>query len=122
MPWTCRLIDLDALRQQPGPLKQYLTPGDLWFAPWLTQQLSPEYVRDWQGKRPPLVMHLPDGSDWVVDGIARNMNGHGWTVTGEPPLLTASPSIGKYNSDGSFSYHGWLRDGVLSDDIDGRSY
>ena len=54
-----------------------------------------------------------------VTVIERNAPGeiHGWSVTGEPPRITAHPSI---NAVGD--YHGWLVDGVLSDDVEGRTY
>lgn len=65
-----------------------------------------------------LCVKLPDGSEWMVDGPAANAPGKlpGWDRTGEPPLVTARPSI---DSQG---YHGWLTDGVLSADLEGRAY
>lgn len=50
---------------------------------------------------------LPDGTTWHIDGPG-NDKGF-WTRTGEPPKITASPSIRTAN------YHGVLVDGVLSD-------
>ena len=50
-----------------------------------------------------------------MDG--RLPDGAGWTITGEPPHLTAHPSINVIGA-----YHGWLKDGVLSDDCEGRHY
>lgn len=61
-----------------------------------------------------LMLYLPDGYSWIIDGPSSN--GDGWQRTGPPPLITARPSIL------SPGYHGWLTDGVLSDDLDGRSY
>lgn len=123
MPWPLRLVDIEEIRQRAKAegkyLNDYLRPGDYWFAPWMAEHpwmTSPEYKRDWQGKRLPIVVQLPDGLDWSIDGEANNMGGHGWTITGEPPQLTASPSIG------TSRYHGWLQNGVLSDDIEGRHY
>jgi hypothetical protein len=111
--WPLRLVDLEALRAQG----KYPRPGDCWYAPWLSEGWSsPEYIRDHLGKRHPLVVCVPGGFDWCVDGPANNLGGHGWTVTGEAPRLTATPSIG------TEKYHGWLRDGVLSDDLEGRTY
>jgi hypothetical protein len=58
-----------------------------------------------------LMLVLPDSrpgidqSVWPIDGPCAN-GGH-WTRTGEPPLVTASPSIL------TPGYHGWLRAGVL---------
>lgn len=87
--------------------------GAMWFAPYLLDarwSLSPEYLRDHDGKRSPLVVKLPDGGSWCVDEQARwdgKLQGRGWTVTGAPPRLTASPSIQ------TLRYHGFLRDGRL---------
>lgn len=85
----------------------------MWFAPYLLEgkwSLSPEYMADHLGKRPPLVVMLPDRGSWCVDEKARwngVMQDHGWRVTGEAPLITASPSIR------TTRYHGFLRNGVL---------
>lgn len=87
-----------------------LPPGAMWHAPWLD--------RTTHGRRAPdgraLVVKLPDGTHWCVDGPATN--GPGWTRSGEWPRVTAAPSID------SGGYHGFLRDGVLTDDVGGRSY
>jgi len=50
----------------------------------------------------------PEGAynDWIIDGPSSNEK-RPWTRTGEPPRVTANPSILWPN------YHGWLRDGVL---------
>jgi len=88
--------------------------GAMWYAPYLLEHgrwsLSPEYIRDHEGKRPPVVVQLPAGGAWCVDEQFRSdgkLAGKGWTVTGEVPLLTARPSILTPR------YHGWLTDGVL---------
>lgn len=82
-------------------------PGALWEAPWFADM--------WHGSDGRCyVVRLPDGTDWVVDGPATS--GGGWTRTGTPPHITARPSIL------SSRYHGWLTDGVLSDDLEGRTY
>lgn len=77
--------------------------GAMWFAPWLTSRHKGPDGRC-------LVVKTP-GGDWTVDGPATN--GCGWTRTGTPPHITAHPSIGMLKPDGSWRYHGWLRDGVL---------
>jgi hypothetical protein len=56
------------------------------------------------------------GGHWPIDHPSSG-NGPGWTRTGTPPHVTAMPSI---NFVGR--YHGWLSDGVLSPDLDGRTY
>lgn len=90
--------------------------GDMWFAPWLlddperAKTLSPGYLARAE-VRPPVVVKLPGGTEWCVDQLAydarRGYHGEGWAVTGDPPALTASPSIQTGN------WHGWLQDGVL---------
>jgi hypothetical protein len=97
-------------------LRDVVAPGAMWFCPWLVEEgvaswLSCEYRRDWLGKRPPLCIRLPGGSDWMIDGVAYD-NGkpkaNGWTITGDNvEALTASPSILTPR------YHGWLTNGVL---------
>lgn len=93
-----------------GVLREAPT-GAMWDAEWL---------HGWHagadGKS--LVLKLPDRRDWMMDGPASNgtPDQPGWVRTGTLPTITARPSIG---SDG---YHGFLTDGVLSDDLDGRTY
>jgi hypothetical protein len=41
---------------------------------------------------------------------------NGWTVTGTFPKITVTPSIG------SSGYHGFIRDGYLEDDLEGRAF
>jgi hypothetical protein len=81
--------------------------GAMWRSDWLEPQMAgPDGIS--------LTMMLPDGYEWAIDGPATS-GGH-WTRTGTPPHITARPSIL------SPGYHGWLTDGVLSDDLEGRSY
>jgi len=71
------------------------------------------YYADWMHRRGPdgrcLVLVLPDGGTWFIDGPSSNGHGTGWTRTGIPPEVTANPSI--YTG----KYHGWLRNGVLTE-------
>lgn len=90
-------------------------PGAMFYAWWMEgwrDHLGPE------GKCLSVVLP-PSGSEhiWHIDGPASS-GGH-WSRTGEPPLISVTPSI----STGA--YHGWLgvngsEPGVLSDDLDGR--
>lgn len=85
--------------------------GAIWLADWLKDSPgSPAHQRDRPGQ-PHLIVKTPAG-DWDVDGRSSNNDGMGWTWTGEPPNVTANPSIGIGNP---FRYHGWLRDGQLVD-------
>lgn len=74
--------------------------------------LSVHYWRDWSDKRPPLCVVCPNGEWWEID--RKSSNGKGWTVTGEWPNLTCSPSI-VVNG-----YHGYLRNGEFTPDLEGR--
>jgi hypothetical protein len=69
--------------------------------------------------RQPLFVILPGRTLFLVDGKCWN-SGHkygGWQVQGEAPNITVTPSI---NIGGS--YHGWLQNGVISDDCEGRTF
>jgi hypothetical protein len=74
--------------------------------------LSVHYWRDWSDKRPPICVVCPNGEWWEVD--RKSSNGEGWIVTGELPTITCSPSI---VVDG---YHGFLRAGEFTPDLEGR--
>jgi hypothetical protein len=87
--------------------------GAMWFVTWPSpDQWSTYYEMQGRGYRLPLVLMTPAG-EWWMDIPASN--GPGWQVTGEVPRVTARPSI---HIPGR--YHGWLTEGQLSNDIDGR--
>lgn len=65
-------------------------------------------------------MCLPGNGEWTIDGPSSN--GQGWQRTGEPPNITVRPSILSHGSATRKEYHGWVTDGVLSDDLEGRTY
>lgn len=82
-------------------------PGAMWNAPW--------YQDVWPGPDgQSLVVVLPSGEHWAMDTPATG-GGH-WTRTGTPPLLTVTPSIA------ASRYHGFLTNGILTDDLEGRTY
>lgn len=95
--------ELGAITLQEAP------PGAMYFADWMTGigTYSPIAVREGRDKDPRghLYVKLPDGHTWDTD--AKSTNGEGWSRTGEPPNVTASPSIL------SPRYHGHLSGGVL---------
>lgn len=115
-----RVLDLDEIYLTPDGRQVHLSTrrrellgvapasaGAMWNAPWMADA--------WQGPDGrALYLRLPDGHDWFVDGPSRN--GGSWTRSGEPPHLTVTPSIA------SPGYHGWLSAGVLSPDLEGRTY
>lgn len=124
MPWLLRLYP-----ERPADPQA----GDAWYLPALVtgphadyyrqHLLSPEYLRDWDGVRPPIAVMCPDGTPWVVDERYGRLDASGqrvkagWTVTGKPPCLTVTPSINVVGR-----YHGWLIEGLLTDDIEGRVF
>jgi len=57
-----------------------------------------------------IVVRTP-GGDWIVDYPCKD--GKGWERTGEPPKVTARPSIGIGGEGGKWKYHGFLTDGYL---------
>jgi antirestriction protein len=124
VPIPCRMVDRNAAKK----------PGDMFYAPWLMdgedadyyleQYLSLEYKRDHLGKRPPIMVVLPTGTDFCVDCAycgSNTQDGHGWTVIGEAPNITVSPSINHWAGHDK-GWHGYLRDGELTDDLEGRKY
>lgn len=122
MSWVCRLVDA------PTEVDRR-TPGVLFYAPWLRERtsLSVQYRRDWADKRDPICLVIPGYGPTCLDQeyypYTPGQERCGWTITGDAPLLTASPSLGIGSRDGGgWWYHGWLRNGVLSDDVDGRVF
>lgn len=82
--------------------------GALWWAHWLTgHHESPKHKA--RGGGPHLILKTPAG-EWDIDSPSSNANGEGWDRTGNPPNVTARPSI----LIGKDEYHGFLTDGVLS--------
>ncbi|HVC33556.1 MAG TPA: organomercurial lyase [Chloroflexota bacterium] len=79
-------------------------PGDLWWDPEFAGWLDSE-AHQARGGGPHLIVQLPNGWDWDLD--APMSNGPGWWRTGEPPKVTALPSV---IAEG---YHGFLVQGKL---------
>ena len=83
--------------------------GAMWEASWLDHP-------NWNGPDGKAwCIRFPGGQDWIVYGPSSD--GKKWTVSGDPPILTASPSIGIPGT-----YHGFLKNGVISEDVDGRKF
>jgi hypothetical protein len=100
--------------------------GNWWYTPWLLDEVpsrfSTEYMRDWLGKRPPIVIALPTGVKggwwaWEIDTpFINGAPGQGWVIRGMAPFLTATPSIGVPSMlPGKWRWHGWLKNGVLEE-------
>lgn len=81
--------------------------GSLWNAEWLKSEkrVGPDGLN--------LMLRLPGGGDWNIDGPSNN--GPGWTRSGTPPLLTVTPSILAHGDTPHLDcyYHGFLTNGVL---------
>lgn len=97
-----------------------LTPGSYWTIPadspemWFVRPLSPQFGAS--GRTDVIFITLPGGAEWCPDMVSSE-SGQGWTVTGELPNITVRASVHQIGR-----YHGWVTDGVLSDDLEGRTY
>lgn len=89
--------------------------------PWFltTDDWLSDHYRQHNAGRRPLLVVLPGRHLFCVDGQCWSDGKRygGWQVTGQAPNITVSPSI---NLGGL--YHGWLRNGVISDDCEGRKF
>lgn len=76
--------------------------------------LSRHYWMQWSHIRPPLIVICPNGEIWCPDQVSSN--GTGWEVTDcdlhDYDRITCSPSIVVPG------YHGFLRNGVFTADMD----
>lgn len=113
MTWTCFMSETSP------------EPGAMWFErirpdrKYLGRPLSPEYVRDHEATRLPIVVMIPGrntrgeihGWPFCVDANASDSD-HGWEVSGTPPQITVTPSIHAIGV-----YHGWITDGIISDGL-----
>jgi hypothetical protein len=115
MPWPMVLYEsmsaASAANGHNGPAIGSVWPAER-FADWM---LSDEYRAQHAGKRPPYFVQLPSGPFGIDSPYSDST--HGWTVTGEPPRFSLSPSINVVGC-----YHGFIRDGVITDDCEGRTF
>jgi hypothetical protein len=123
MPWKCELVGSKELDEK-FEKGERIPIGWMWFQRpenVAEELLGNFYKENNQANRLPLLIELPDGP-WCMDGLASgDSTKAGWAVTGEPPAITVYPSI---NSQAGYrqGYHGFLTAGVLSDDLEGRTY
>jgi hypothetical protein len=78
-----------------GSKGKHYSPGDIIFAPWLVNSsiLGPDYRKNWQDLRLPILICLPNPRLWSPDLLAAD-DTTGWIVTGEiETSLTISPSV-----------------------------
>ncbi len=95
------------------PIAQ-MPAGAMWLCPWLSDagfgsKFFKSYPQEIQ-KLGNLCVKTPAG-DWNID--SKSSNGEGWTRYGEPPIVTARPSIGIPWPN--MAYHAFLTDGYLED-------
>jgi hypothetical protein len=123
MTWQCELVTREAIDEkydkgEPIPI------GWMWYPnpEGIDEELLSYYYKEHnQQNRQALFIQLPDGV-WCMDGLASgDPTKKGWTVTGEPPNITVAPSINS-NRGNRKGYHGFLQNGVLTDDLEGRTY
>ena len=140
MPWPL------CFRDDPKPWEN-ARPGDCWYYPEWTEQAHPyplvrnyfmehqasvQYIEQNARERPPIIVYLPlapgvgehSGFPFSPDEKYRggqwgaNLDRMGWTVTGrlEDSTLTVQPSVNVIGT-----YHGWIGNGMVSDDVEGRT-
>jgi hypothetical protein len=102
MPIKCKLVN-------KGPADK-VYPGDMF------------YIQYTNKKEPHLIVILPNGGEFDLTHAADTSKPVFWEVTGEAPNITVSPSIDRPDGWLGLGWHGYLKDGVLSDDLEGRSY
>lgn len=134
-PWRCRMVPHPPLHEYGGIDTSGLQIGDMFFVERPDDELhklrlTQQYWNETAKQRKPLYVALPlrwhDGrvgvSLFLVDQQCYSGKGgkgyyDGWRVTGAPPRITVHPSINMVGQ-----YHGWLKDGVISRDVDGRQF
>lgn len=85
-------------------------PGDMWYIDRELDQLSLFY-RDNNMHRKPIMVMLPNRDFFCVDSPCYSQEKGsygGWSVTGEAPNITVSPSINMVGR-----WHGFLTAGIL---------
>lgn len=133
MPWTIQLVEYRK-GMHPG-LGGNLKVGDMFYGPLPHEILEPEwssvkflfrnpseFYHANNAHRRPLAVVLPGNYMFAVDGQCwdssrKPENYGGWTVTGDVPNITVTPSI---NIGGL--YHGFIQNGVISEDVEQRKY
>lgn len=142
MVWQCRMVEYTKESSGNsmkigdmfyGPTKEEYEadeakPADeqiglYWPYHFSKEKVLADYYKQNNSHRRPLLVMLPGHILFCVDGACWNtidgkiVYSGGWTVTGEAPNITVSPSI---NCVGS--YHGYLQNGVITDDCEGRKF
>jgi Family of unknown function (DUF6527) len=98
-----RIVDGPPLDDHGYPNPWAAEPGDMWRCP------SHGGSHDIEGRGPCWVIRLP-GRAWVFHTNMPSSDGGYWTVTGEPPAISITPSI----NVGPEIWHGWITNGVMA--------
>lgn len=132
MPWKLNFLGTD-------PRLENTAVGDCWLhtpedkALWL-EHTAGNYYKEKNSHRLPCYVCLPDSTFFCVDSRAsHDPERKGWTVSGEPPNITVSPSIkidskrpkgngGSGEWEDYTCYHGFIENGILKEDCDGRLF
>lgn len=109
---------------------QDMIPGTMFYVPenadltqWPWYNVTPDHLSSYYHQnnrsRRPLFVVLPGKELFLVDGQCwkDGQRYGGWEVSGSAPNITVHPSI---NIGGC--YHGWLKNGEVSPDCEGRVY
>lgn len=122
MTWPLKFIDSPA---KGGP--RIFEIGDCWFVTpdsvghYYLKELSQNYRSQNEASRPPVCVWLPNHTIFCLDQCplvnGEWVRGGGWGVTGVMPNFTVTLSI-----NCAHSYHGFITNGIISDDCDGRIY
>lgn len=114
MSWQCVLLDGvfdEVLDVDPWP-----PIGTMWYVQAgkvPTDRLSVDHVLHRNGQ-PTLWVRIP-GGPFCLDMCTREWAT--WIRMGDPPRITVSPSINEVGI-----WHGYIRDGMITDDVEGRAY
>lgn len=119
MAWKLFLVE-----QRPRLGEENHKPGACWYDPELLEDdwrdfLSKQYLSI-QDTRPPIMVLIPTVDGLVpicVDSPPTDNKDGGWSISGTLPNITITPSINLVGR-----YHGFIRNGVLEDDCEGRDF
>ena len=90
-------------------------PGATWPCDWFPEEGPNGQWTGPDGKAWAVMM--PAGMEWMIYSYASGNPKQKWSVSGTVPKITVSPSIYQVGY-----YHGFIRDGIITDDCDGRKF
>lgn len=122
MSWSCYIVEiiecdpliLDPERPNISMTRMYRIPGTKELLSYQKLKIGAIY-KTVEGI---ILVKLPGMSgynEWAMNRVTHE--GYKWTITGEIPTVTATPSI---NCVGI--YHGFVTKGIVTDDCEGRKF